>query len=123
MENCDDCTEEFGPCENHCEVLIVREGASLRTADELTVQFIDDAVSLGAELSPWGKTVLQRAKKLLADNESMGVAWLPEGPDGDEVRDDLDTLTWQVEANLEPMVYREDGYRIIKITGGPLAED
>lgn len=122
MESCE-CSEEFGPCEQHCEVLVSREGASLRTGDELAVQFIDDAVSLGVELSPWGKSVLQRAKKLLADNESMGAAWLPEGTDGDEVRDDMQTLEWQVKAELEPAVYREDGYRIVKITGGPLAED
>lgn len=122
MENCE-CSEEFGPCEAHGEVLISREGASLRTGDELAVQFIEDAISLGAELSPWGKDVLSRARAALSENESMGVAWLPDGEDGEGIRDDLQTLEWQVEAELEPMVYREDGYRIIKITGGPLAED
>lgn len=38
-----ECSEEYGPCEDHSEVLAQREGASTRTADELLAVFIGDA--------------------------------------------------------------------------------
>lgn len=123
MTTCNDCSEEYGPCEAHSELLVSREGASLRTADELMVCFINDATQLRVELSPWGNDVLTRANKALKDNESMGVAWLPDTPEGHALRDDLNTLQWQVETELATLgmsVYWEDGFRIVRITGGPL---
>lgn len=124
MTTCD-CTEEYGPCEQHSELLVSREGASLHTADELVALFISDAVGVGVELSPWGKDVLSRAQEALAANTSMGVSWLPETEDGEALRDELATLQYQVEselASLELSVYWEDGFRILKLTGGPLTE-
>ena len=122
MENntCE-CSEEYGPCELHAETLVVREGASLHTADELLAIFIRDAVDLGAELSPYGKDVLSRVWSALSANESMGVAWLED----ESLQDELATVSSQLETTLYTLgfsVYWEDGYRIVKITGGPLAD-
>ena len=117
------CTDE-GPCEQHLEMLVTREGASTRTADELLTVFVEDAMSVGVELSPWGRDVLERANALLDANRSMGVAWLPEDDGG--VRDELDTLQHQVEAELSGLglsSWWDDGYVIGRVTGGPLADD
>lgn len=119
-----DCSEEFGPCEDHSELLVSREGASLRTADELSVLFIQDAVSLGVELSVWGKETLGYAQGDLSDNESMGVAWFSDN-EAERIQDEIGTLQWQVESELATLgysVYWEDGFRILKVTGGPLAD-
>jgi hypothetical protein len=120
-----DCSEEYGPCEDHSELLVSREGASLRTADELLSVFIDDAAILGAELSPYGKDIVFRADAAMAVEGPMS-NWLPETEDGYELRDALATVANQVETELYTLgylVYWEDGYRIVKVTGGPLAED
>lgn len=125
MENCE-CSEEFGPCENHSELKISREGASLRTADDLALVFLQDCLELGVETTPWGKEVIAKAEAALTANESMGVRWLPDTDEGSGIRDDMATLEWQLESELSELgfsVYREDGYRIVKITGGPLSED
>lgn len=116
-----DCSEEYGPCEDHSELMASREGASTRTADELLVIFIQDAVDLGATLSPYGIDVLNRAIAELAANEDMGVSWLS----SDSLRDELVTVSDQVETTLYTMelsVFWEDGYRILKVTGGPLLD-
>lgn len=125
METCEDCSEEFGPCEQHSETLISREGASLRTADDLALTFLQDCLTLKVETTPWGKDVLSRAEAALSANESMGVRWLPDTAEGEAIRSDLDSLRWQLEGELTELgytAYWEDGYRIVKITGGPLAE-
>jgi hypothetical protein len=121
-----DCTEEYGPCEEHGETLVSREGAAVRTADDLLVTFIDDARDAGRfVLSPWGEDVLRQAEDNLSANESMGVRWLSGDEEGASIREDLDTLQYQVEAELATAglsTYWEDGYRIVRITGGPLAD-
>lgn len=117
-----ECSDEYGPCELHATTLIVREGASLHTADELSAIFLNDAVGLGAELSPYGQDVLKRVSDTLSANESMGVAWLEDG----ELQDELQTVSNQVETELYTLgysVYWEDGYRIVKVTGGPLLDE
>lgn len=95
------------------EPVIIREGASLRTADELGVLFVEDAVSLGAELSPWGRTTLDRLNALLSEwrDPQSGTAWLPESDD----REDLYALQSQMETELYTLGYvveHEDGYVI-----------
>lgn len=124
MENCD-CSEDFGPCEQHCEVLVSREGASLRTSDELLSVFIEDAVALGAALSPYGKDIQFRADAAMYVPGPMS-NWLPDNEEGYELRDALQTVANQVETELYTLgysVYWEDGYQIVRITGGPLAEE
>jgi hypothetical protein len=120
-----ECSEEYGPCEDHSELMVSREGASLRTADELQSQFIHDAVSLGAELSPYGKDVLSRADAAMTVEGPMS-NWLPDDEEGYALRDDLGTVANQVETELYTLgysTYWDDGFRVLKITGGPLAED
>lgn len=124
VEDCD-CSEEYGPCGEHSETLIRREGASTRTADDLARTFLHDAVSVGAELSPYGRDVRNRADMALDANERLGVAWLPDDEVGAELADELQSVVWQVESAMPDglRVYWEDGYSIVRITGGPLAED
>lgn len=120
-----DCDDEY-PCEQHFDAVVIREGASLHTADESLALFVDDAVSLGAELSPWGKGVMTVAWRLLREHESLGVAWLPDNDSGEVTRDELVNLSDQMETELHTLgyrVFRNDGYVIGKITGGPLATD
>lgn len=125
METWDcDCSEEFGPCEQHSELLVSREGASLRTSDELLSVFIDDAVALGAALSPYGKDIVFRADAAMYVPGPMS-NWLPDTEEGYELRDALQTVANQMESELDTLgysTYWDDGYRILKVTGGPLAD-
>lgn len=122
-----ECSEDWGPCEEHCEVIAQREGASTRTADELCVVFIEDAVDLGVELSPWGQDTYRAAVDNLDANRSMGVAWFSDDEEGAELHDSVRGLVDQVENDLATMdegysVWWEDGYVISRVTGGPLSE-
>lgn len=121
-----DCSEEYGPCEKHSALIVVREGASLRTADELLSVFIDDAVALGAELSPYGKDIVFRADAAMQAEGTNGMSnWLPETDEGYELRDALASIANQVETELDTLgysTYWDDGFRVLKITGGPFFE-
>lgn len=125
-----DCSEESGPCEWHGETLVSREGASLRTADELGHEFLTDVASVcGAWISPEFERDTIRIGNALADNRSAyGVAWLPtadETDDGEDMPDTLADMLRSAETFLSDhgySVWWEDGYRIIRITGGPLAQ-
>lgn len=104
-----ECSEEYGVCELHGEVLVQREGASTRTADELIRVLCHDLVALGAELSPWGAEVLARADEY---------AYQPYLDDDD---DDyvgafaaLVTLADQLEVDSGLSVFMDDGYRIVR---------
>lgn len=113
MTDCE-CSEEYGPCESHCDVLAQREGASLRTGDELIALYLDDALSIDPEcLSPYGRDVKARVDAALAES-----SWLDDSDLGDE----LYSVRDQVESSLDAVTYWDDGYRIVKITGGPLLD-
>jgi hypothetical protein len=120
-----DCTDE-GPCENHCEVLAQREGASTRTADELLTVFIEDAVGIDPTvLSPYGRDVLDRANAALEAERSphSGVAWLPMDDEG-ALADELASVAGQVESVLDARVYWADGFSIVRLTDDcPLLAD
>jgi len=107
------CSDEYGPCERHGDTLVVREGASLHTADELAMILIEDLQSVGAELSPWGVEQRDRlAKQLETDRDSTsGVAWFAFPEDAEAARDLADQLEGYV-ADL--WVVHEDGYRIVR---------
>lgn len=119
-EGCE-CNEDDGPCESHMETVVMREGASMRSADELSALFVDDAVSIGAELSATGEAM----QRELNDTASWEGSWLRDPDTADAMRD----LTNQLESDIATLddgpfyVRWDDGYVIYKITGGPLATD
>lgn len=116
-----ECSEDYGPCEQHSDVLAQRVGASNRSADELVLVFLDDAEGIDPDvLSPYGRDVRERAQ---ADLASHGGSWL----DDHELADELRSVMEQVESYLggydDPIyVIWDDGYVIYKITGGPLLD-
>lgn len=125
-EECD-CTEEYGPCENHCEVLAQREGASTRTADDLLLVWLMDARDIVRETTPWLDDVIRRADEMLAAEDHYGCRWLPADERGERMRDEMTTAQWQLETSLATMdepahTYWDDGYVISRTTGGPLHE-
>lgn len=123
-----DCTDEYGPCEHHGETMVSREGSSLRTADELGHEFLTDAVSvLGAYPSPEFESATIRLGNALADNRSTyGTAWFPDGDgNADDYRDESEHWQNVAEAALSAAgysVFWADGYRIVRITGGPMTD-
>ena len=127
------CDEQYGPCEQHGTVIVQREGASTYSADELLLLFADDASLVlhdaGTELTPWADNVIYRAHGFLdnAVDEFTHVAWLPEGSKGEAMRVELVTLADQLSSELSTLdvphfTYWDDGYRIVKVLGGPLAD-
>lgn len=119
-----ECDDEYGPCEFHAETLVTREGASMRTADELSHEFLTDVVSVCGE---WPSAEFEsetiRLGNALADNRSdWGSAWLPDSDDGEDLPDTLQDLVRTAESFLADHGYTavwQDGYRIIRVTGGP----
>lgn len=117
-----DCSEDYGPCEQHSTILVQREGSSARTADELAIVFIDDAIALGASLS--------RTAELDISALTWDGHWLAADPEGQS--DTLYHYQDQIESDLYSLdtpdnvaswhVQRDDGYIISHVTGGPLAE-
>lgn len=105
------CDPIEGPCPLHGELLIVREGATLRTARELVIRFIDDALTFDDSiLSATGRIDLERARRA-------------DPLDGD-IDDMLNHLSRQVEdygLGDDIFVNWEDGYTITRVTG-PLLE-
>lgn len=119
MPECE-CSDEFGPCEKHGEILAQRVGSSNRSADELCAVYLDDALGIDpACLSAYGLDVKARvdaAMSALGPFES----WLDDVDLAQELRD----LVWQVESYLSPLLtIWDDGYVIVRITGGPLSDD
>jgi hypothetical protein len=115
MSGCLDCGEEFGPCGLHGETLVQREGASVRTGDELALLYLDDMESLGqGELSPWGSEIRAICNTRLEVNRSLvsGTAWI----DDADLVDSLDDVVRQVESASDYLTYWDDGYRIVRPT-------
>ena len=104
-----ECSDEYGPCEAHGETLVQREGASLRTADELILILCQDLVDLGAGLSLYGADVLAQAEAYVDQP-------YPDDGDADYVGTfaALTTLADQLEADLGVSVIWDDGYRIVR---------
>lgn len=121
-----DCADEYGPCEDHGTVIVRREGASTRTADDLLYVYLCDVVDVIADategetvLSPWGADVLERAGALLDQNESMGVRWFPED-ESEGIMGELDTLRYQLDASMGSLdqtiwSFWNDGFWIVEV--------
>ena len=114
---CQECSEEYGPCEQHGETLVQREGASCRTADELALLYLFDMAELGqGELSPWGIEARDAAEANLEANRSerSGTAWI----DDADLVDSLMDVVLQVESASDYLTYWDDGYRIVRPSDG-----
>lgn len=109
-----ECSEDFGPCELHCEYLVTREGASLRTADELCLLFLEDAGSLEPLAIPMSAREL--VLECEEDMQESGSSWLTDVDLADALRDTVQV----VESRMTHSVYWEDGYVILTVTGGPM---
>lgn len=111
-----DCSEDFGPCELHCDVLVSREGASMRSADELSALFVDDVADLDV---PVPADVFVTLASLRWDG-----VWLADDGTGDSA----DALEWARQAAEDQLgaaglrVEWNDGYQIYRVTGGPLSD-
>jgi hypothetical protein len=125
-----DCTEDYGPCEDHATTVIQREGASTRTADELAVIYCDDAAGL---LEDIGGTVLDTDHELIRDawelleaERRMGVAWFPES-DAGEMLDEVLRLGDALMSDLFALGYAttwDDGYIVSRVhEDSPLLND
>jgi hypothetical protein len=115
-ETCD-CSHETGPCYEHGTVLVVREGASLRTADGLALVRVNDCTECGAVLSSRDVAELKR----LEGAERAG-GWFA-NPDDQEAAFDLAD---HAEGGLPDhvRVYANDGYVIVRLHDDcPLLED
>jgi len=127
-----ECSEEYGPCEEHCEVLARREGASSRTADDLVYVFLTDVLAIAENrglisADMRGRVNVDKLREAIDywDNDdlwsdTMGCRWVRDDIDA-EIHDDI---VWgeQVAAELGLSVWWEDGYVISRVTGGPLVD-
>lgn len=111
------CSEEYGPCDDHSEVMAQREGSSMRTADDLSHVFCLDAIALGVAPSPYGSAVLERVRTRLESQRRNGVAWLNDSALQDELSSVVNALETDLET-LDMSVYWDDGYRIVKMKDG-----
>jgi hypothetical protein len=112
MHDCG-CSEEYGPCEQHGDTLVNREGASLRTGDELTLLLVSDLKDCGVALSEDEAAALARLEQKLEADRSphSGVAWFSDQGDAEAAQE----LSQAVEGKADGlMVIHEDGYRIVR---------
>lgn len=108
-----DCSDEYGPCEQHADTLVVREGASLHTADELTLILIEDLVGCGVPLTDLERDELRFLNAQLSANTNphSGCGWFS-APD---VADSARWLADRIESKANGlMVISDDGYVIVR---------
>lgn len=95
------------------EPVVIREGAALRTADEQSLLYVEDAISLGVVLSPWGQAVYREVRDILGmrrhivsgDSDTEGLAM------------DLARLAEQLESDLATMPRRHPYTGVLLGTG------
>lgn len=128
-----DCSDEYGPCEDHSELFVMREGAAVRTADELLAVFVADATDLLAS-DLCDDEDRAAARRALDDANAAAAAyweatdnaggWAPYDPDEpSSLAEWLSDAAYQLEGCLPFSVYWDDGYRIIRTIGGPLTDE
>ena len=103
-----ECSDEYGPCEQHGDALVVREGASVRTADESALQLIDDLADLGYKSTDeYSLTFIEMIRPYLEKYH-----WL----DDPDWSDTLYEIAFAVESNANDVwVISNDGYVIWKL--------
>ena len=127
MEACE-CSEGDGPCGGHSDVLAQREGAAVRTADELCAVFVGD---VAAYLADAGIDPDAGMLAAMADADAYWTVcpsggWAPvEDPDAYSLSEALADAVRFAEQALPSgvCVWWEDGYVISRITGGPLLDE
>ncbi len=119
-----ECSEEYGPCEDHATLLVNREGASTRTADALAYVFLDDVATMFANGALDVEVLTAEQWSSLTDMTHIygaGAEWTREGSDGwlddpdvaQALHDDVTMVeTWLPEG---VWVMWEDGYRIVRV--------
>ena len=110
------CSEDYGPCESHFDVSVMRIGSAAYSADELCERFIGDAVFLGVQLSEDDAEYFSAVERELANS-----AWIEDS----DIAGGLSDLTNSVESQLSELGFYtewDDGYRI-GIPSGPLFDD
>lgn len=108
------CVHDASYCEAHRHTPVIREGAALRTGDELAELFIVDAHSL---LHPGGDLPAEWAVVLEAceEDHANGGAWLT----NDDLSEELDSLLCTAEDQLTDAGWTvdwDDGYVIWRPT-------
>lgn len=105
------CSEEYGPCEGHADVLVARQGAAVRTADESSIQLIEDLVHCGIALTADQATEHSRLDDALTNayDPHTGTAWFADEHDSEGAAE----LAREVEQGAEGLwVTHDDGYVI-----------
>lgn len=107
-----ECSDEYGPCEDHGTVLAQYEGASTRTADELTYIYVLECFTiLGQDLTPVAQEIMDAVAAAGGDS-----GWIDTGnQDADaELSDALRDLAWQMESTIGAWTFWDDGFRIVE---------
>lgn len=93
-------------------VVVSRMGAAARTADDLSVTFLEDALDVGAIVSKGDREAFERLRGVLYSQETRtGCYWFEDEADSDEARE-----LGRVFEDALPEGVRvewEDGYTII----------
>lgn len=128
-----ECSEDYGPCENHMDVIAQREGASTRTTDDLVYVFLTDVLAAARDKDirresgkRMGRTITDNAPDVrqLVDavnywenddlwNDNYGCRWVRDDVDA-EIHDGMSTGE-NVLADLGLSVQWDDGYVIYRI--------
>ena len=114
------CSEDYGPCEDHSEVLAQRDGASTRTADELLAVFISDAEDITGRPITGHDASAVAAEYWDATDNAGGWVDHDRFPDLAEALHDAAIYGAEFALPEGVCVWWEDGYVISRITGGPL---
>lgn len=104
-----------------CDVLVVREGAALRTADELALVRCDDIIDVGdfPEADDRRGDLARLWTALEASRHPVsGCAWFDDPDNAEEAFKLADLLESDLPDGIR--LYANDGYRIVRLTGGPL---
>ena len=107
------CSYEFGPCENHADYLVIREGASLHTANELSLLLADDLRDCGVVFSDDQTRRYDELSKRLsaAENPTSGCAWFAEDDDAQAAHE----LAYELEIQADGLwMLSDDGYVIVR---------
>lgn len=115
------CSDEYGPCELHCTVLVQRVGSSNRSADELCLVFLSDAEDIQPGiLSAKDKKLISAAEADLAASGPF-TSWI----DDVDLAQAIGDIVQETESLLDDAwVIWDDGYTIVRPSADcPLLED